>query len=530
MEPAKPEAKTPTESKNEDAKEEAEEENLDAEDSDDDDDLAFKRTNTEIKKVTKPSSNKAVSFLQLRTEPMGNQSQVCNAIVDETKLGKVCQGAECTFDECCDCQKPKPKCVKSSWAIQCTAGCHKTPTPDAPAKRYRRAHTMFLLQLQNTKSEGKCGKIKSDEHINEHECASEGGCTFDDCCEKEEVPQTCARESKKWKSLCGLECPDNVHECAFVTEDKKLNARCKDNVCSFAECCKTTNAVDMPCRFSADLKFGFDSDVLAPENDEILNLYVCFLRKNPTATIMIQGHTDSKGSWNYNFKLGLRRAIAVYTRVREIAGKDPSIMKRIEDPQQCSPTSEDLRTCKYTRGENDPVNANHRVINGNSVDNPAGRAVNRRVDLIRTDAKCKKGQCPGVVVAHGAHPGEKTKDFAPNSLRRKCEGVGCTFQSRKQSSKKLGEILTLLKKECPVLPHVPVPSVPRRRRANTFLLEVDSKEIGQPGKACMYEIVGVCGPTSSCTDGVLQTGYCKGGSDNICCRPRFTAAASCMKK
>ena len=93
-----------------------------------------------------------------------------------------------------------------------------------------------------------------------------------------------------------------------------------------------------------------------------------------------------------------------------------NIEKRVEDPNQCKINA--LASCKYTRGEHDPVNANKRVVNGKTVDNPAGRAVNRRVDLIRTDDVVRSNGL-GVLVAHGRHPGEKTKDFAETSLRKK---------------------------------------------------------------------------------------------------------------
>merc|ERR1711871_1456507 len=273
-------------------------------------------------------------FLQIRGKPVTNDDGVCKAITEESKLSKACQGAECTFDECCECKTLPKKCTKETWQKQCKAGCHDEPKPNVPTHRHSRAQTLFLLQLSKAQKNEKCGKIKPDEHIQEHECKDPKGCTFDDCCD-EEKSATCANESEKWKTLCKLECPDDVHECAYVNNEEKQNQKCKNNVCSYDECCEITRAVDMPCRFSADLKFDFDSDVLNKANNKILYLYVCFLQNNPAASIMVQGHTDTRGSAIYNLKLGYRRAVSVYNRLKELAGEDwKNIEKQIEDPRQ----------------------------------------------------------------------------------------------------------------------------------------------------------------------------------------------------
>jgi peptidoglycan-associated lipoprotein len=57
--------------------------------------------------------------------------------------------------------------------------------------------------------------------------------------------------------------------------------------------------------------FNYDSDAISPENEAILNSNAAFLQANPAMQIQIQGHADERGTQEYNFNLGDRRAKAV---------------------------------------------------------------------------------------------------------------------------------------------------------------------------------------------------------------------------
>lgn len=57
--------------------------------------------------------------------------------------------------------------------------------------------------------------------------------------------------------------------------------------------------------------FDFDSDVIKPQAAEILDQQVAFLTANQTARVLVAGHTDERGSREYNMSLGERRAAAV---------------------------------------------------------------------------------------------------------------------------------------------------------------------------------------------------------------------------
>ena len=61
----------------------------------------------------------------------------------------------------------------------------------------------------------------------------------------------------------------------------------------------------------AVVHFDFDSDAIRPDAAAILNQHAQFLAQNTGARVLIAGHTDDRGSREYNMSLGERRAAAV---------------------------------------------------------------------------------------------------------------------------------------------------------------------------------------------------------------------------
>ncbi len=59
-----------------------------------------------------------------------------------------------------------------------------------------------------------------------------------------------------------------------------------------------------------DIYFDFDRADLRPDARETLKANADWLKKNPSATVQIEGHCDERGTAEYNLALGARRAQA----------------------------------------------------------------------------------------------------------------------------------------------------------------------------------------------------------------------------
>ena len=57
--------------------------------------------------------------------------------------------------------------------------------------------------------------------------------------------------------------------------------------------------------------FAFDSSAINAEAANVLNEQVAFLKNYPDAVVLVAGHTDERGTREYNMALGERRAKAV---------------------------------------------------------------------------------------------------------------------------------------------------------------------------------------------------------------------------
>ena len=62
----------------------------------------------------------------------------------------------------------------------------------------------------------------------------------------------------------------------------------------------------------ADIQFAYDSADLSSEARAGLEANVRWLRRNPSVTILIEGHCDERGTVEYNLALGEKRAMAAY--------------------------------------------------------------------------------------------------------------------------------------------------------------------------------------------------------------------------
>lgn len=111
--------------------------------------------------------------------------------------------------------------------------------------------------------------------------------------------------------------------------------------------------------------FDFDKATLRTTSNVELRNLVRFMNKYPAVSVEIAGYTDSKGTEDYNMKLSQNRAQAVVTY---LLGKG---------------IATDRMTAKGY-GENNPDASNQKA---DGSDDPAGRQLNRRVELKVTSIK-----------------------------------------------------------------------------------------------------------------------------------------------
>jgi outer membrane protein OmpA-like peptidoglycan-associated protein len=112
---------------------------------------------------------------------------------------------------------------------------------------------------------------------------------------------------------------------------------------------------------SGDVLFDYDKATLKPEAEQALKKVAVVLSQFPESHVVVEGHTDSKGSEARNLALSRDRAQAVRDWLVQ-NGSLPEPEISIEG-----------------FGERYPVAPN---TNENGSDNPLGRALNRRVSIV----------------------------------------------------------------------------------------------------------------------------------------------------
>ena len=98
--------------------------------------------------------------------------------------------------------------------------------------------------------------------------------------------------------------------------------------------------------FTEKILFGYDRSDLNPSSQDNLDKLVNVLKEYPDTNIEVQGHTDSKGSEDYNMGLSERRANAVsnYLINRGVAGSRVTTKGYGESAPVADNTSDDGRS------------------------------------------------------------------------------------------------------------------------------------------------------------------------------------------
>ncbi|RYG30733.1 MAG: OmpA family protein [Burkholderiales bacterium] len=115
--------------------------------------------------------------------------------------------------------------------------------------------------------------------------------------------------------------------------------------------------IDLP----ADALFDYDKATLTPAAESQLLKAADVIRRSPPGSIQVVGHTDNHGGDDYNIRLSEARAAAVVGWLKQQVGIRQRTVNIVG------------------KGEAEPVAPNTRA---DGSDDPAGRAKNRRVELV----------------------------------------------------------------------------------------------------------------------------------------------------
>jgi outer membrane protein OmpA-like peptidoglycan-associated protein len=119
------------------------------------------------------------------------------------------------------------------------------------------------------------------------------------------------------------------------------------------------SATEVKINLLGDILFDFDKATIRPVAEPTLAQVAALIRKYPNSTVLIEGHTDGKGSETYNLKLSEKRAnsVSAWLAAHGIAEGT-------------------MRTAGW--GAARPVAPNRKP---NGADDPEGRQKNRRVEI-----------------------------------------------------------------------------------------------------------------------------------------------------
>ncbi|BBI67544.1 MULTISPECIES: peptidoglycan-associated lipoprotein Pal [Psychrobacter] len=89
--------------------------------------------------------------------------------------------------------------------------------------------------------------------------------------------------------------------------------------------------------------FAFDSSEITAQAASVLNQHVSLLNSNPAAGVVIAGHTDERGSREYNMALGERRAQAArnYLAAQGVAANNIRVISYGEERPAAAGNTED---------------------------------------------------------------------------------------------------------------------------------------------------------------------------------------------
>lgn len=99
----------------------------------------------------------------------------------------------------------------------------------------------------------------------------------------------------------------------LTDEEKKFNAENSD----FADTSQL-NSPKIDINNNQLIYFLYDESVISPKYQDILSAHADYLRSDSTLSVLIEGHTDERGTPEYNIALGERRAKSVAKYIQSL--------------------------------------------------------------------------------------------------------------------------------------------------------------------------------------------------------------------
>ena len=114
-------------------------------------------------------------------------------------------------------------------------------------------------------------------------------------------------------------CGSNVKLADVPVQDKSSSSKLAEDAAAAAalggvapvQIDATEGALAGPANTVKTIYFDFDSYVLKPEFQSVIEAHARYLTANTSRKIAIEGHTDERGGREYNLALGQKRAEAV---------------------------------------------------------------------------------------------------------------------------------------------------------------------------------------------------------------------------
>lgn len=164
---------------------------------------------------------------------------------------------------------------------------------------------------------GTCQQCREDEHCDfPYEECQAGECVeIEDACEPDTEDEDCEPHERCVDNRCEPECEedadceaDEVCDGGECVEEPECTT---DADCAEDEMCENEECVDDPDFCALDpVYFDFDSaDLRSEARDELDDYADCIEEQD--MTVELEGHTDERGTEEYNIALGERRATSV---------------------------------------------------------------------------------------------------------------------------------------------------------------------------------------------------------------------------